>query len=102
MTLNCKHCPAEFKSLDLRNEVALKECCEALISHVSVKHTGWMRTGKENTVKATVSIIWLLVIENHAAIPNTEVFIQGEVEKYRIELMKLLGIAVEGEKEVGM
>ena len=78
MILCCKHCPEEFKSLDLRNEVALKECCDALIAHIASKHSAWIQTGRVNIAKATQLIIWLLVMESHAAVPNTETFIHEE------------------------
>ena len=101
MILNCKHCPAEFKSLDLRNDVALKECCDALINHVALTHSAWLRTGQENVQRGVMAMIWLSTMELHGAIPNTETFIHEEVEKYRVALMKIIGVGVaEEEKKV--
>jgi len=101
MTLNCKHCPAEFKSLDLRPEVALKGCCDALISHIALAHNAWLRTGQENIQRGVMAMIWLSTMELHGAIPNTEEYIHNEGEKYRVALMKIIGVAVaEEEKKV--
>lgn len=98
MRLVCKHCPEEFVSLDLRQEVALKEIVDKLCHHVVDKHRAWAATGKDQMQKGMMLMVFLHTMETHAAVPETEQHIHNEVEKHMKELLSILGYKEEAKQ----
>lgn len=91
MKLQCKHCPEEFHSLDLRPEVALKECGDNLIAHVMSKHVAWAKTGQQKMQAAMLQFIWLVTMQNHTVIPESETQVREMHGKVQENVLKVLG-----------
>ena len=97
MKLQCKHCPNEFVSVDLREQVALAECVNAMLLHYSTKHLEALTKAQKESQKAIGEVIWVAMMNNLVVIPDGEAFAQSEVERFRKEVLALLGLEKEDE-----
>lgn len=94
MTLNCKFCIESFASVDIRSEVAFKECMDKLISHVAKKHEKELSRSREKLQQATTLVISLTTLETMVAIPENETWMLEQVTAYHNALNGLLGMNV--------
>lgn len=97
MRILCKHCVAEFKSVDLRPDMALSECVNGMLTHYATEHEKALNKSQQAVQKAVAETIWISMMNILAKIPEDEPFPRGRVEELRKDVLGLLGLGKKAE-----
>jgi hypothetical protein len=94
MTIHCSKCREAFSSLLVPQTKALEELGNKLATHCATKHQGDIRKLNEDGGKMGAIAMWLMLLRRFAAVPQSETFIYGEIDKHANEVLEILGFEV--------
>jgi hypothetical protein len=94
MTIHCSKCKEAFSSLLIPQEKALAELGNKLAEHVARNHQKEVLKLNSDGGKMGAVAMWLMLIRRFAAIPESETFIYGEIDKQAALVLDILGFDV--------
>lgn len=100
MTLTCKHCNHELKSLIVIQEAALNELAQKLGNHLVHRHPDIAKETATELARLSTILPWLLSMQ-HVTWSYEETFIETEFNKWNTEFFKAL-MPVQSEAQSGI
>lgn len=94
MIIHCSKCRETFSSLLVPQEKALEELGDKLATHCATKHRKEIIKLNEDGGKMGAIAMWLMLLRRFAAVPESETFIYGEIDKHANEVLEILGFEV--------
>jgi hypothetical protein len=91
MTLTCKHCNHELRSLIVIQEAALNELAQKLGKHLIYKHPELTKETATQLARLSTILPWLLSMQ-HVTWSYEETFIETEFSKWNAEFFKAMGV----------
>src|ERR1700693_4911851 len=94
MTIHCSKCREAFSSLLIPQQKALEELGNKLAMHCAKTHQNEITELNVDGARMGALAMWLMLLRRFAAVPKSETFIYGEIDKQANVLLGILGFEV--------